>query len=125
MHKYSCFCTKDQIKKALELGAPINYASIGNLYLPHKEIEFISESGEIKYGIYAIPTTEEMINWLEEQDDIEEITILRNRAFHSWAYLITNKHNKLVSSNNIYYSRGKANLAAIDAALEYLINKKK
>lgn len=91
MSKYTISCSKEQVEKSLKLGA---------------EEELL--------------TAEEMIGWLEKQDDIEEITILRNRAFHSWAYLVTNKRDKLVSSNNIYQSRPEATIAAIDAALEYL-----
>ena len=95
MSQYTISCSREQVEKSLKLGA---------------EEELL--------------TAEEMIGWLEEQDDVEEITIQRNRAFHSWAYLVTNKQNKLVSSSNIYQSRKEATLAAIDAALEYIKTKK-
>lgn len=117
--KYSIPCTPEQTRKARELGAPI-------------EVKSIEDAPKEWYGkayftgmstCAKIPTAEEMIGWLEEQEDIEEITILRHRAFlPSWAYLVTIKQDTGLSPKNIYSSRREATLAAIDAALEYLLN---
>ncbi|MCQ2105914.1 MAG: hypothetical protein MJZ26_08995 [Fibrobacter sp.] len=118
MNRYTIYCTKEQTIKALELGAPI---------IKHEGVTTVGAPNGYYLNdnvLTKIPTSEQMLGWLEEQDDIEEITILRNRAFHSWAYLVTNKRDKLVSSNNIYQSRHEATIAAIDAALEYLIKQK-
>ena len=58
---YSIYCTEEQTKKALELGAPINFRWLYHGIPFHKEVN-------IEYGHYAeIPTTEEMVGWLEEQ----------------------------------------------------------
>lgn len=120
VNDYKIYCTEEQTLKALELDAPIE---VTKRLEPLVNRKYISDLET--YTAIIIPTAEELIGWLEEQDDMEEITILRNRAFHSWAYLVTNKSGKLVSSNNIYQSRPKATLASIDAALNYLTNNKK
>ena len=122
MNRYTIHCTEAQTRKALELGAPIS--SIKNAYTRDDIPHFTNGKVGDEWTLYFIPTSEQMIGWLEEQDDIEEITIQRNRAFHSWAYLVTNKQNKLVSLKNIYQFRKEATLAAIDAALDYLITDK-
>ena len=58
---YSIYCTEEQTKKVLELGAPINLRWL------YEGIQFRKEVN-IEYGHYAeIPTAEEMVGWLEEQ----------------------------------------------------------
>lgn len=121
INQYSIHCTPEQTMKALELGAPLKI--IDNEY-DERIYQFICGNTQNGKALYIIPTAEEMIGWLEEQNDIEEITIQRNRAFHSWAYLVTNKRNKLISSSNRYQSRKEATISAIDAALEYLVDNK-
>ena len=34
MKKYTIYCTKEQTRKALELGAPINFNKVGEGFLP-------------------------------------------------------------------------------------------
>lgn len=72
------------------------------------------------YHAASCPTAEQMLGWLEEQKDIEEIFVQKNRAFHSWACLVISNEDKIIFSNNIYRSRKESTIAAIDAALEYL-----
>lgn len=123
MNKYTIYCTEEQVDKAYELGAPITELPF-SLEIQQDTLDKYHMT-RVNGAYYEIPTAEQIIGWLEEQDDIEEITIQRNRAFRSWAYLVTNKRNKLVSSKNIYQSRKEATIASIDAALEYLTNNKK
>ena len=64
MNKYTIYCTEEQTRKAVELGAPIEL-----YYGGEYESELID-------GIrYITPTAEEMIGWLEEQGDILNIDI--------------------------------------------------
>lgn len=99
---YSIYCTQEQTLKAIELGAQIE-------------------------GIF-IPTAEQMISWLEEQEKIEEIIIYRNIILkvYKWTFGIINTKGKFVINNKEHFSsRKEATLAAINAALECLSNKKK
>lgn len=100
MNDYTIYCTEEQTKKALELGAPI-------------KIECFSTATE-DYWHEVIPTTEQMINWLEEQG--------------FYIRLNTNGCNVEIDFTCILeligISRKEATLAAIDAALEYLSNQK-
>lgn len=65
MNKYTIRCTSEQTKKALELGASIKHS---NLYF---EGSNLLEPGRILYAV--IPTSEQMIGWLEEQINVREI----------------------------------------------------
>lgn len=72
-----------------------------------------------KYSIYCTP--EQMIGWLEDQEDILGICIIRD---YGWFYQISLKdapHNFSAT----FHSRKEASLAAIDAALDYLIKNRK
>lgn len=100
---YTIYCTEEQTNKALELGAPLNTWG------------FAREP--------VIPTAEQMVGWLEEQEGVYDIHLLRT-ADGEWKYDVT---TKCVSDNRMYgrcSSRKVATLAAIDAVLEYLTNKK-
>ena len=92
MKQYTIYCTPEQARKALGLGAPIEY--------------------KLK-GTCKTPTAEQMIGWLEEQGlhfDFEFITITCCMVQHNGTYLC----------NPFTGTRKEATLAAIDAALEYL-----
>lgn len=122
MNEYIIYCTQEQTKKALKLGAPIDFR---NGDKPFISVEYFDEDGKLFYHNYDIPTAEQMIEWLEESGDIYEISILRNRAFHSWAFLVISNKDKIISANDIYRSRKEATIASINAALEYLDKNKK
>lgn len=121
MNEYAIYCTEVQTKKALELGAPIEaqeYCPIGGL-----------DNDWFAKGRYCfhIPTAEEMIGWLEKQG--VNCFILRD-MYDDDAYNIQ-INEKLITTGHPQYnypipydSRKEATLAAIDAALEFLSNKK-
>lgn len=66
------------------------------------------------------PTAEQMIGWLEEQEEILGICIIRD---YGWFYQISIK-NAPRNFSATFHSRREATIAAIDAALEYLENLK-
>lgn len=101
MDDYTIFCTEEQAKKALVLGAPII-----------KEERFSPvnwNSGLIN------PTAEQMIGWLQGQ----KIGISIKEGLDSWFYLITENKKDIVQWEKP--TRREATLAAIDAALDYLL----
>lgn len=100
MDKYTIYCTKEQTRKTLKLGAPI------------KTFDVSSIEGK---NAYNFPTAEQMIEWLEGQGLI--IEIYECNGYYFFAIF----HKEGLGS---FASRKKATLAAIDAALEYLENKK-
>lgn len=90
MSKYTISCSKEQVEKALKLGAEEEYL-----------------------------TAEEMCGWLEEQEPISDIDVYKYNSF--WYYEVwLNKEKPLKSRTN--QGRKEATLAAIDAALDYLID---
>lgn len=74
-------------------------------------------------NLYEIPTTEQMIGWLEKQ--ISFIDVIRQEN-DTWLYIV---YPETHSNKNItvkgFSSRKEATLAAIDTALEHLTNNKK
>ena len=122
MNKYTIYCTEEQTKKALELGAPITH---GNSRFDNDELSPIGDmDGVWMYAI--IPTAEQMIGWLEEQEDIYTIEFDKT-SITGWRYGVYYKadNKSCCMSKNKFSSRKEATLAAIDAALEYLTNNKK
>lgn len=71
----------------------------------------------------VIPTAEQMIGWLEEQENIKEIFV--SLEYITWYYAIILSNESVIECNDSYDSRKEATLAAIDSALEYLSNNKK
>ena len=145
MKRYEIRCTEEQTKKALELGAPITefdseykleerMSACGDIpafgsfddYLNKDEYPDICvlEIDESRYA-YALPTTEQMKGWIEDTGNDIRFEVTTGIA-HTWHYYIHIGYNKdyLNLFNSGYSSREEATLAAIDAALEYLANKK-
>ena len=101
MDKYTIYCTEEQTKKVLDLGAPIDSRWI------EKDLNL---------------TAEQMTGWLDEQGLL--IVIDKNDNYYTWEvykniYLIDMSKTKSIAS------RKEAILSAIDVALEYLSNNKK
>lgn len=120
MNKYAIYCTKEQTCKSFELGAPLDFR---NGDRPFISVKYFDEDGKLFYHNYDIPTAEEMLGWLEEKDGIYDIHLLRT-ADDEWKYEITTKHLPKNKTYGCCKSRKEATIAAIDAALEYLMNNK-
>ena len=122
MNRYTIYCTESQTKKALELGAPITFARVIDT-IEGKSIRIPENYGDF----YLTPTAEQIIGWIEEQEEIfkVEITTAYDEYGEGWCYCIFDKDMCNVGFNRDYPSRPEATLAAIDAALEYLSNNKK
>lgn len=103
MNSYTICCTSEQAKKALELGAPI----------------ITCENKRKNTLDIVIPTAEQMIGWLEEQDGIISVEI---RKYSKWCYQIA-IYDASYDISRMFKTRKEATLAAIDVALEYLNNK--
>ena len=106
MDNFTLHCTEEQTKKALELGAPIEYANIVDI----RAKRFVNSDT----GVYKIPTAEEMIGWLRSKGfrfSIEELsaTIVAYRASYGYWYKCGQSSNPKGATFNV-----------IDAALEYL-----
>ena len=115
MNKYTIYCTPEQTKKAFELGAPIQFASINDIrFGRYIEVESNNET-------YEIPTTEQMIGWLEEQGIIYDLESCWGSYVNITVWDSPNR--ELVIEINELNCK-EATLAAIDAALEYLENLK-
>lgn len=120
MSDYTLFCTVEQTKKDLALGAPIEYASDTDVCCGNY---FSMTRNEEPYRV--LPTAEQMIGFLLD-NGIADIVISRKMnpyafGFNVWYEII----NGLLHEEKQYSSRKEATLAAIDAALDYLIERKK
>ena len=109
MNRHIIPCSEEQIRKAVGLGAPIREVMHYEFKIEYQEV-----------------TAEQMIGWLEDQEEIHEveITTAYDEYGKGWCYCIFNKERCNVNFNRDYPSRIDATLAAIDAALEYLENNK-
>lgn len=136
MSDYTLFCTPEQTRKAFDLGAPISegmerhnaWNAMQRIKSGKETYEEYANKGVAiingKYVVKAltIPTDEQMIGWLEEET-LGEIRIEQDTE-KKWAYTLFNNRYEFDMSYDVYYSRKEATIAAIDAALEYLTNKK-
>lgn len=112
MDRFTIFCTEEQAKKALDLGAPILSDT--------QEIKFAGING-LPFDVdrVVIPTAEQMIGWLELNARISDIDIYKSGSTY-WAFFVT-KFCGIIESKKEYFSRKEATLAAIDEALDYLV----
>lgn len=125
MNRYTIYCTEEQTKKALELGAPIKI----NYHPPFNGENFMWLSPPADAIAWnnstncLIPTAEEMIGWLEEQKIFVDIAPCFDISC-SWR-IESKSYNKYEYTSDIKVckTRKEATLAAIDAALDYLIYK--
>lgn len=120
MPDYTIYCTPEQTKKALELGAPLAIYGNGEMTA---EIAKKYNLTPINGVTYIIPTAEQMLGWLEEQGIIVD-TISEEENENEILYLASLYKKGYQSLNKeliLYPSRKEATIAAIDAALEYLI----
>ena len=118
MEKYTIYCTEEQTKKALELGAPI--ISYHNAFTTNDIPHYTIEEGNGNCMLYIIPTAEQMIGWLEEH--IDEIDACKKND-GTWFYIFYPNNTIVNHIKEGFSSRKEATLAAIDAALDYLKKK--
>lgn len=119
MNQYTIYCTPEQTRKALKLGAPIE---------TYKPIIIDSKAG----GSFTTPTmeivtAEQMIGWLEVQKYISSIEVSHQYRINKYCYYIFDDYGNDIESLDSkirFNSRPEATLAAIDAALDYLCDKK-
>lgn len=133
MDRYTIYCTAEQTRKAMKLGAPIKEAkSRYNARTAYKSIEQGTETYEMyeKKGIAIIgnsisakalnvPTAEEMIGWLEEQENIVSIDLM-GVTKNLWLPEVNTITGIIVCKD--CESHKESVLAAIDAALYYVAN---
>lgn len=128
MDKYTFYCSEEQTRNALELGAPI------------REVFYDVQSPEIakQYNLliidsklYCIPTSEQMINWLTEQEILLCINPTNSSSNFYWIRGVKmgekyrwESHFEINKCKTTFNTRQKATLDAIDKALEYLSNNK-
>ena len=123
MENYTIYCTKEQIEKAIKLGAsikinhypPINGENFMWLSPPEDAIAWNNSTNCL------IPTAEQMRGWLESGDIIDCIDVVHEEDGFVF-YVEADGIYSLRQGG--YLSRPEATLAAIDAALDYLIKSK-
>lgn len=154
MSDYALYCTEEQTRKALALGASVEILdtevsiedritciSYHDGFMSHipkitdylyddegnriTEHILIEDTEEHGDMVVYAPTAEQMISWLED-GKIKKVRIdsLSYIDHEEWLYAIFDMKNNNISYNRNYDSRKAATLAAIDAALEYLTNNK-
>lgn len=114
MNNYTIYCTEEQTKKAIELGAPITI----NSWPPINDVKFMWISppedaiawNNSTNGL--IPTAEQMIGWLEEQGFYIRLSSSGGSVEIDFNCIC----------EEVGTSRKEATLTVIDAALDYLIN---
>lgn len=122
---YAIYCTEAQTRKALELGVPLFRLYSMNL---SDYIDMIRISDN---EAYTIPTAEQMRGWLMDK---LQVTTFANKHYSNgdvegYGYLIIGAECVLEcdaddNGKHLLKSDKAATLAAIDAALDYLANKK-
>ena len=111
---YSIFCTKEQTRKALKLGAPID------IYYN----EDIEHTCIIEGLCWNIPTAEQMMGWLRKEKGLFVEPYLNGECCYSFSPIVSTKEDGEIIHLEAEDDPDKATLVAIDAALEYLTNKK-
>lgn len=121
MNKYTIYCTKEQTKKALELGVPIETIPC-KPYIIEGRHDYFTDG---KF-IYLFPTAEQMIGWLEKQR--LAINVTNHNGNYDWSVsapkeVSSSYYYRVQEGVRYYNTRPEATLAAIDAALEHLSKK--
>ena len=124
MERYTIYCTEEQTKKALELGAPIPNHKLAGHYEENLPKNWFYKDGKC----YQKTTAEQMIGWLEERGIYIDITNSCGVTPQGGNYHLSscefNEHG-YSDKKHPYPTRKEATLAAIDSALDYLIKNKK
>lgn len=116
MNKYTIYCTEEQTRKAFELGAPLEEAK--SLIDAQDRKHLMLENNRGGFYLPYIPTTAQMIGWLEEQGVLVDVEMRTGIAY------VYDRKNKVHVKTITIHSRKEGTFVAIDTALEYLENKK-
>lgn len=128
MNQYTIYCTQEQTKKALELGAPIHRIPIGGRdgSKPSYFTKQPDEEGWAECPAYYIPTAEQMIGFLRENRLFIEVMMNDTDAHkHFDGLVFINTTDEVLIGHEPKETYKEATLAAIDAALDYLMENKK
>lgn len=119
MNSYTIYCTEEQVKKALELGASIGKKTIEYSVCPQPGSGYEEDFSE-ETDALIIPTAEQMVGWLEGHEEIDEIAPIKTGK--NWDYVIymTSSLPDIENLDGTFSTRKEATLAAIDTALNYL-----
>lgn len=116
MNRYTIYCTEAQTKKAVELSAPVEICNERIINIPPRV--YIKN----KHEWYKLPTAEQMLLWLEE-NNIHVCIMTHDLGTCGFCYDF--EINDFLYPEIVKKSRREATIAAIDAALEFLSNNKK
>lgn len=126
MERYTIYCTEAQTKEALELGAPIPWHK--NAYTRKGIPSFREALDNGEWLLYICPTAEQMIGWLEDKGIHIEIEYCLLFEHYDFCILDEDKQRTMFNDDfglPSYSSHSEATIAAIDAALDYLMKKEK
>ena len=120
MNEFTRYCTPEQTREALELGAPIDTNDLEIGFYEDWELD-IYKIVIIDERYYYLPTVEEMIGWLRSKG----ILFRFDDEDDYWSICDANGDVNDDSTPLRWYSWiENKELRAVDAALEYLENKK-
>ena len=121
MNQYTIYCTPEQACKALELGAKI--ITEPNCIHTLSQFRGVYNDGET---FFHLPTIEQMIGWLEEKGMFVIVHRIKNvdETFTYYYDIFDNDNENICDGMWTFLSREEATLAAICAALDYLIENK-
>lgn len=135
MTEYNLYCTPEQTRKGLELGAPIKI--FGNEYMTRDLVKRAKEEGQIEVIekemnrvdhatvigdlIFCIPTAEQIMQWLESKG-IKISIMYGYDECGRWSYDIDGEMYMDLQPIGTYTSRKEATNAAIEETLNYLMN---
>lgn len=120
MEQYTIYCTEEQTRRAWLLDAPFKYCC-GKELPDHK---YICTTPLLSHTeVIEVPTTQQMIGWLREEYNIQAFvsTLAGNTASvfvkNEFTMFNVNDDDEMPKRFDTYE---QAELAAIDAALDYL-----
>lgn len=122
MNRFTIYCTEEQTRKALELGAPINVSIMVDILRDNIGIYCFLQGGDA----YWFPTAEQIVGWLESQGI--HIELEYDLTFDKYDFCILDEDESVAKRTmycdyfgfNSFSNLKDATLAAIDTALEYL-----
>ena len=126
MKRYTIYCTEEQTKKALYLGAPIDNCPI--MFAPEGIPKYERQLRDGRWIAFPCPTAEQMMGWLMDKLQITTWHINYFPTAEKYGYTIIARdvvieQGRRALTKDLYDSHNKATLAAIDVVLDYLSNK--